>query len=151
MTTVTKTREAKRRRRKSTAEEMAVLEAAAAAADVYDVSPFIRALQMIDWDDHSADDFAQAVRLALDIGAHLTAQELAIAGAARFPDHGELQKMARILDPPPAKIEWGLPNTSWKRNKAWLQAHWQEYGGQWVALQNGELLAMGDSYARLVA
>ncbi|MFQ5419304.1 MAG: hypothetical protein ACE5FD_10800 [Anaerolineae bacterium] len=116
-----------------------------------DVAAFVTAYQEIDWDGREAGEFVQAARLALRVGAHLIARECALTGVERFPEHPELQKMARILDPPKARVIKSKPNTSWQYNKAWLQAHWHEYIGRWVALKNGELFAVADSFNELVA
>ena len=116
-----------------------------------DVAAFAAAYREIDWDGREADEFVQAAKLALRAGAHLIARECALAGVKRFPEHPELQKMARILDPPKARVIKSEPNRSWQYDKAWLQTHWQEYLGQWVALRNGKLVAAAASFDDLVA
>lgn len=128
-----------------------LLEVAAAQSSPEDVRPFVAAYRYIDWATRPADDFAQTVRLALRVGAHRIARECALDGSHRFPDHAELQRLARLLAPPEAKVIKSEPNTSWKHNKAWLQTHWHEYKGKWVALQNGNLLAVADNLDGLVA
>ncbi|MEW5986556.1 MAG: hypothetical protein AB1791_07990 [Chloroflexota bacterium] len=132
-------------------EVMAQLEKAAAASDPYDVSAFVTAVKAVDWDSRPAADFVRAVYLALNAGAHLTARHLAMAGAARFPDHAELQKMAYILAPPKATVSKSGPHPENKGNMAWLKENWDTYRGRWVALRGGQLLAVADSLDGLVA
>ena len=115
-----------------------------------DVAAFAAAYREIDWDGREADEFVQAAKLALRAGAHLIARECALTGVKRFPEHPELQKIARILDPPPAAPVHSPPYTSWKPNKAWLEEHWDEYSGRWVALKDGVLLAAGGSFTDLI-
>jgi len=150
MTTLIKPSKAKGRQRKRPDTSMAVLRAAAEKSDVYDVSAFVRAYKSMDWDERSADDFTEAVRLALNIGAHLIARELAMTGVQHFPDHPELQKMAYILAPPKVTVADRPPDPSARGNMAWLKRHWDDYRGKWVALRGGELLAVADSLDGLV-
>lgn len=129
---------------------MAQLEKAAAASDPYDVSAFVTAVKAIDWESRPAADYVGAVYLALNVGAHLTARHLAMAGAGRFPDHAELQKMAYILAPPKATISKGGPHPGIKADMTWLKQNWDTYRGHWVALRDGQLLAVADSLDGLV-
>lgn len=131
-------------------EAMARLEAAAEASTPYDVAPFVRAYEAIDWEEQTADDFARAVRLALWVGAHLVARNLALEGARYYPQHIELKKMAHILAPPKATVSKGPPDPWVKGNMIWLKAHWDEYKGQWVALRGGQLLATADSFDEII-
>jgi hypothetical protein len=116
----------------------------AAAAQADDERAFWQAVQAIDWSVRSADDFGQAVQLALQIGAHLVARQLAVDGAARYPDSASLQKYARVLAPP--NITRRTPaQPGVKADIDWFRAHSAEYRGQWVAVKNGELLAAAPS------
>ncbi|MCI0394981.1 MAG: hypothetical protein L0322_08570, partial [Chloroflexi bacterium] len=80
----------------------------------------------------------------------LVARNLALEGAERYPDHVELQKMARILAPPKVTVSKRPPDPGIKGNMAWLNTHWDEYKGQWVALRGGQLLAMADSFEGII-
>ena len=132
-------------------DDLVRLELAAKMATPDDVSPFVAVYQQIDWMTRRADDFAQATRLALSVGAHLIARECALAGRQRFPDHPELQKMARVLSPPKARSVPRAGSSSWPANRAWLKQHWDDYRGHWVALRDGQLLAVADDVDGLVA
>ncbi len=97
-----------------------------------------------------AETIVRDVKAAIDRGDHLRAQNLAINGATRFPQHPELKKMAHILSPPVVDNGNQASNTGWLANRQWLKAHWDEYYGQWVALKNGELLANSEKLDDLV-
>jgi len=131
-------------------EAMARLAAAAEISDPHDVSAFVKAYKEMAWHTRSAEDFAQAVRWALRVGAHSIAHDLVMAGAARYPGHAELQKMAYILAPPKVTVGKGGPHPGIKADQVWLKTHWDEYRGRWVALRNGQLLAVADSLDGLV-
>ena len=132
-------------------DDMVQLELAAEMAAVNNLQPFLLIYRQIDWQTRSGDDFAQAARLALRVGAPLIARECALTGSQRFPDHAELQKIARLLSPPEARSVPGQGNTSWKANRAWFQQHWDAYRGHWVALRDGQLLAVADDVNGLAA
>ncbi|MBL7184655.1 MAG: hypothetical protein ISS50_09435 [Anaerolineae bacterium] len=119
---------------------MAVLEIAAEAGNE---ATFVRVTSGIDWMQRPANDFVRAVRLALAAGAHLLARNLASQGARLYPDHSELRKMAHILDPARVVNANIPPTPSVRANRVWLRDHAYEYKGQWVALQEGTLLATG--------
>lgn len=121
------------------------------AADMGDETAFVQAAGEIDWSQRPAADFARAVRLALAAGAHLLARRLAAQGARLYPDHSELQKMARLLAPPRIVRADLPPAPSIQENHAWLQAHANECRGQWVALRDGQLLAVGSTARELKA
>jgi len=119
---------------------MAVLEI---AAEMGDEAAFVRAAERIDWSQRPAVDFVRTVRLALAAGAHLVARNLATQGARLHPDHPELHKMAHILAPPRIVNADIPPTPSVRADQAWLRDHADEYKGQWVALREGTLLAVG--------
>ena len=115
------------------------------AAELGDEEAFVEAASEIDWSQCRATEFVRAVRLALAAGAHLLARHLAMRGTRLYPGHRELEQMARILAPPRV-VRTDLPSVpSLRANQAWLQAHADEYRGQWVALRDGVLLARADT------
>ena len=123
-----------------TGDGMATLEIAAEAGNE---TAFVQAASKVDWLQRPATDFVRAVHLALAAGAHLFARNLAAEGARLYPDHLELRKMANVLAPPRV-VDADIPPTpSVRANRAWLRDHGHEYKGQWVALQEGTLLAVG--------
>jgi Arc/MetJ-type ribon-helix-helix transcriptional regulator len=101
----------------------------------------------------SAEKIVEAITKALANGYHALARQLAIDGAKQYPEHDELQKYGRILAPP--TVGRPIPTTpksraALKANNAWLKAHWQEYRGNWIALQAGHLLHASPSFDDVV-
>ena len=136
-------------RTSKTPDGMAQLRTAASECTPYNVAPFVLSFQRIDWSTLQVEEVVEGVHLALEVGAHLLARNLAMANAPRFPDHPELQKMAYILAPPRVTVLDTPPDPSHKGNMAWLKNHWGDYRGKWVALRGGELLAAADSASAL--
>lgn len=148
MTVLTDTRKRKSSHRKQPDKGMAALKAAAEAKDE---SAFWLAFNEINWEKRPAEEFVQAVELALMAGAYQTARRLAEKGHQRFPDNARLQKMDYVLAPPQARSVASQNRNAWQANRQWLHAHRQEYKGKWIALRDGKLLAIGDSPAELTA
>jgi hypothetical protein len=121
------------------------LDRLAAAAELEDEATFLQAASKIDWSLQPASDIDRGIRLALAAGAHLFARSLAAEGAK----HQELQKMARILAPPRVVKRSLPPDPSMRANQAWLVEHAREYGGRWVALEQGNLVAAAATVAEL--
>ena len=105
----------------------------------------------MNWAMCSAAEFVEAVRLALKVGAHQTALNLASRGVQRFPQNSSLQKMNRLLGPPRVLKTNLPPIPSLKANREWIRTHTVEYRGQWVALQEGKLVASASSVRGLKA
>ena len=144
----TRTRTGKKTARagKST-DGMARLEAAAHAGDEM---AFLDARRAMDWNNRSAKEYSQAVRWAIEAGAHKVARQLAVQGAERYPDHAELVKFARVLNPPKAFSSHLPPDPSAKADMDWFSKHSAEYRGQWVAVRNGSLLGAAPTIQALM-
>jgi Arc/MetJ-type ribon-helix-helix transcriptional regulator len=99
----------------------------------------------------SPDDYLQALAVALRTGEFGRARQLALAGAARYPDHAELTKAARVLAPPTVTRAPHPHTANIPANRAWLKAHRHAYAGQWVALRDGHFLAAAPSFDALAA
>ncbi|MGH2538585.1 MAG: hypothetical protein ACRDHL_14440 [Candidatus Promineifilaceae bacterium] len=127
---------------------MAALEAAAEAGDEHG---FLGAYKSIEWRERPPQDFARAIRLAIQAGAHLIARHLAEQGTAQYAEDVELQQMSRTLAPPVVRRVERKPSTGWAADREWLKAHWDEYRGRWVALKDGQFLAAADSLDELVS
>src|SRR2546421_2493225 len=93
--------------------------------------------------ERDAATIGAELREALKNAEHLRARELAMSGAAEFPDDPYLAKAARILAPPgpvrrlPANPKAGL-------DVMWLKKHRHEYAGKWVAPNEGEFIGAAD-------
>jgi hypothetical protein len=81
----------------------------------------------------------------------MIARKLALEGVERFPEDGELKKMAHILGPPKVTVSHRPPEPGIGDNMAWLTAHWEEYKGRWVALREGKVLGTADSFKGLLS
>ena len=95
-----------------------------------------------------------AIRLALGVGEAGRARELALKGAQRYPAHAELHTWPRgLLAPPPtrsrARVLRGAGVS--QGNGVWLKAHRTAYHGRWIALCDGALVRVADSFEALVA
>jgi hypothetical protein len=112
---------------------------------------FARAARSMNWARCSAAEFVEAVRLALKVGAHLTALNLVTRGVQRYPQNSNLQKMNRLLGPPRVLKTNLPPIPSLKANTEWIHTHAVEYRGQWVALQEGRLIASASRVRELKA
>jgi hypothetical protein len=112
---------------------------------------FARAARSMNWARCSAAEFVEAVRLALKVGAHLTALNLVTRGVQRYPQNSSLQKMNRLLGPPRVLKTNLPPIPSLKANTEWIHTHAVEYRGQWVALQEGRLIASASRVRELKA
>ena len=119
------------------------------AAQLGNEQAFVAVYQRMDWQQRSPDDFLRGVQLALTAGAHLAARNLSARGSARFPDHAELQKYARILAPPKVVTRNISPRSDWTADRAWLMKHGDDYRGRWVALHDGELMSVANTLRSL--
>ncbi len=102
---------------------------------------FVQAIQDVCRESFSAATHTEAVRLALQAGAHGLARTLAAEGSRKYPDDPELAKMARILAPSELLDVTRPVDPSVSLNQAWLREHAKGYRGRWIALRAGQLVA----------
>lgn len=124
---------------------MAVL---AELSERHEAAAFVSTLQTVDWASRPADEVAQAVKLALMTGAFMAARRLSQEGADRYPEHAELQKLARLLAPPRV-IGHSPARPDLRANHEWMKREANAYRGKWIALRNGELLGTADTFDEL--
>ena len=79
------------------------------------------------------------------------ARALANDLAVRWPDSDRVQRMARVLAPPVARVIPGPPHRSMEKERAWYRIHAHEYPGCWIAVLGDQLLAADPSYRRVHA
>ena len=115
-----------------------------------DVTTFVNLLKGIEWNQRTSDEFIQAIDLALKIGAHLAARELATQGAEIHFDSEELQKYARILAPPQVSRVPVNSRVNIRANSEWLKMNRNRYKGKSIALKDGELLETANSTEELI-
>ncbi len=88
--------------------------------------------------------FTAAINRALSTEAVRLARALVEQGLAQYPDNEQLHKYQRGIAPP--KVTNRTPSTSnHARTMHWLSQHSHEYVGQWIAVQDGQLLGTGDT------
>ena len=89
------------------------------------------------------------VDLALAEENHKQAAQLAFEGHKRFPDDKDLAKIAEVLAPPKVLRRNISATPKLKDTMTWLKKNQSQYQGQWVAVQEGRLLAQAESRAEL--
>lgn len=107
---------------------------------------FTQAYQVINWDSQSSDRFITGIQLALQVEAHIIARKLAERGVIMYPENENIQKYAKILEPP--KVLGTTPaHKNTKLNNSWLHSDAaKEYKSRWVALEAGIVLVSGNSF-----
>jgi Family of unknown function (DUF5678) len=122
-----------------------------AGATAGDERAMLGAAQMLSWQRLSAADFVHLIRQALESGAHKGARDLAKKGIKYHPNDPKIREYTHVLAPARVVSSSATSNGSQIRsNHEWLEAHGEEYSGQWVAIQDGELLGSSDSLETLV-
>lgn len=119
------------------------------AAEAGNPSDFATALQGLEGEYLSAEEFIRLIRLALEAGAHVTARELSLMGASFYPSDSELSKYARVLAPPKFLGLSPATGAGIAANREWMKLHGKEYRGQWVAILDGQLLGAAPSLDEL--
>jgi hypothetical protein len=113
------------------------------AVRLEDEDEFNHLVAEMDWYKRSGNDYLKAVKMALEVGAFLTARKLSQEGETRFPNNLELRKYAKVLAPVKT-IRTDVPSDPGvAKNNLWLKQNRDEYLGLWVALRDGDLLASG--------
>ena len=94
--------------------------------------------------------YVERIRELVEHGDVRGARTLVAEAVAKGVQEEKLDGWRRVLAP--AKVLGTSPADEPDRTEdfRWLDAHWQEYKGQWVALFGGELLAHGDSLRDLL-
>jgi hypothetical protein len=109
----------------------------------------MEAVDTIEWESQSPTQIKQAIDLALGLGCHAVAVELAATGRNRYPNDPTLERIARVLAPP-EYVRKDVPAVSGlSPSVKWFQEHREQYAGKWLAIRNGKLLAAADSREEL--
>lgn len=106
-----------------------------------DTRAFSNTVQKIKWDQRSANDFVTAIKLALKVSSPSSAQSVFDKGIKRHPNSSGLKSYSLLFARGTARPLSSNPTL--RANREWLKQHRTEFRGQWIALQNGELLASG--------
>lgn len=112
---------------------------------------FGEVIEGIDWTKKPPELFEVAIRYAIEIDASVIARELSEKGHERFPEHKWLAKSAQILAPPKVVSLDGEAKPSLKPTIDWFRDHADEYVGQWVAVNMGQLVGVHQTRRELIA
>jgi hypothetical protein len=89
--------------------------------------------------------YVPRIRTLVEAGRIREARALVKEGLIANPSEPGLQHWSEVLAP--AKVRTAPPGTGMDFDRSaeirWLDEHWEEYRGQWVALLHHELLAHG--------
>lgn len=112
-------------------------------------SEFASFVKNLDWSAQRPGELNLAIDLALREEMANLAIELAQLGKRLFPQNERVQRAARVLAPPIARPTHLPPTEGLKASRQWLREHTSEYRGRWVAVRDGELMAVGTSMKEL--
>lgn len=127
---------------------MTLLETAVLSRNKMEFQALLRA---ISWSTVAPSDLVEAIRMALTLEAPLLARKLAEQGEKYHPNHSEISKMVRILSAPIVKSVKPTTRLDIKANKLWITANRETYKGKWVALHDGKLISLSDTFSDLSA
>lgn len=108
-------------------------------------------LENINWSARQPVEIALGVRLALALQDPLLGRAIATQGHNLYPSDTELTKLHRVLAPPITTTLKATTRPDTRSNLNWLTNNREAYHGQWVALDDGRLLATADSIDNLIA
>jgi hypothetical protein len=131
--------------------DMMWLQAALDRQSMWSASTITSILENIDWSARQPGEIALGVRLALALQAPLLGRIIAARGHHLYPSDDELAKLNRVLAPPTTTISKATTRPDIHANLAWLGGNYETYQGQWVALDDGRLLANAGSIDALIA
>jgi len=106
---------------------------------------------LVTWSCHSPEQLVRAITLALRLDLCSLAGELAQKGLRLFPEHAQVQRMARVFAPPVVRGMPPAPPSGLAASRAWLCDHASQYVGQWVAVRDGKLLGVANTLEELAS
>lgn len=131
-------------------EDVNLTEVLERSAHAGDHRRFVELVKETNWSTRAPEELLKAIDLALYQEMAKLAIELAQLGGRLFPNHDRVQRAAKVLAPPVARVS-RLPHPSGlDASKAWLREHASEYRGQWVAVREGQLLRAADDLDELM-
>ena len=99
---------------------------------------------------NSPEEYIEAMRTILNSGDFAGAQQLSFKAVEHYPDHAEIKKIARILAPSVVRVRKEPRDPNVLVNQNWIKQNRMQYRGNWVALKDGKLLAIGKNVDELV-
>lgn len=112
----------------------------AAATAAEDPRAFAAQVKQIDWSTRTADELDKAFSMALSLNMTLLARDFAHQGATLFPEYEPLQRAARMFAPGKVRTVQGMPRKGLKESHEWMKNHAEAYRGQWIAVNQGQLI-----------
>jgi hypothetical protein len=109
-----------------------------------------RALVADSQDHPSPEDFLAEIGAIINSGTLRGAREVAERGLALYPDHAELRRVHHALRPLEVRVNPHFKISDPRPSYDWLRRNGQDYRGKWVGLDQGELLAVGDTLEELL-
>jgi hypothetical protein len=111
-----------------------------------EIESFINTVRRIKWEGRRVGDFVRVIRLALNVSAPTVARHIFGLGMKYHPDSPQLSLYAKLFGQSPRASIRVLPaNNTLAANREWLKENRAAYRSQWIALQNGVLIATGSS------
>ncbi|HLO48065.1 MAG TPA: hypothetical protein VK211_06545 [Kamptonema sp.] len=98
---------------------------------------------------NSPEEYIEAMRTILNSGDFAGAQQLSFKAVEHYPDHAEIKKIARILAPSLVRVIKEPTDPKIWLNQEWIKQNRMQYRGNWVALKDGKLLAIGKNVDEL--
>jgi len=119
-----------------------------AAADK-DRTTLNRLTKKVAWSRCHPDEMIHVINLCIFLDMVLLARELAYEGRRLFPNDKRLEHFAIVLAP--AKVIGTEPasDIGLEASHRWFQENSSQYKGQWIAVQNGELLGVAPTLKKL--
>lgn len=99
-----------------------------------------------DPEERTPQSFLEEIERIFNSGTLQGAREVAEQGLALFPDHPELRQARHALRPFEVRINPRFKISDPSASYDWIKSNSDKYRGQWVALANGELVAVADSF-----
>lgn len=100
--------------------------------------------------ERSLQETLARLRRLLSKGAVSEARALVKEAQQRWPDSPQVQKWARLLEPPQVRLCQGAGAPPRAQEYAWLRQHAQEYPAQWLALLGDSLVAADANLTRVL-
>ena len=111
---------------------------------------FADVVKAIDWNHAPPELMREAIDMALEVGAHLTARDLSQRAHQLHPDDDALGYLAHVLAAPRI-VGKRRTETTKRETMLWLDQHSSDYKGEWVAVRQGRLLEHADTLDMLLS
>jgi hypothetical protein len=100
--------------------------------------------------ERTPESFLEEIEEILNSGTLQGAREVAEQGLVLYPDHPELRQAHHALRPFEVRINPRFKISDPSASYEWIKSNSGKYRGQWVALANGELVAVANSLDQIL-